>query len=79
MEAVIWTDVLQVIILMGGAILCLFVAALNIDGGFGAVIQQGLQDGKFTLFHGGWNSDNLTWWVVIVGFFFLTIIPYTSD
>lgn len=79
MEAVIWTDVLQVIILMGGAILCLFIAALNIKGGFGAVIHQGIQDDKFTLFHTGWNSDKLVWWVAIAGFFFLTIIPYTSD
>jgi SSS family transporter len=78
-EAVIWTDVLQVIILMGGAVLCLFIAAANIDGGFGAVIHQGLKDGKFTLFHTGWSPDRLVLWVAIVGFFFLNIIPYTSD
>jgi SSS family transporter len=79
MEAVIWTDVLQVVILMGGAVLCLFIAAANIDGGFGSVLFQGLQDGKFTLFHIGWKPDKLVLWVVIVGFFFLNIIPYTSD
>ena len=79
MEAVIWTDVLQVVILMGGAVLCLFIAAANIDGGFGTVIHQGLQDGKFTVFHTGWKPDQLVLWVAIVGFFFLNIIPYTSD
>jgi SSS family transporter len=79
MEAVIWTDVLQVVILMGGAVLCLFIAAANIDGGFGMVIRQGLQDGKFTLMHTGWKPDELVLWVAIVGFFFLNIIPYTSD
>jgi SSS family transporter len=78
-EAVIWADVLQVIILMGGAALCLFIAAANIEGGFGAVIHQGLQDGKFTLFHTGWKPEKLVLWVAIVGFFFLNIIPYTSD
>ena len=78
-EAVIWTDVLQVIILMGGAILCLFIAVANIEGGFGTVILQGLKDGKFTLFHTGWKPDKLVLWVAIVGFFFLNIIPYTSD
>lgn len=78
-EAVIWTDVLQVIILMGGAVLCLFIAAANINGGFDTVLRQGLQDGKFTLFHAGWEPDKLVLWVAIVGFFFLNIIPYTSD
>lgn len=78
-KAVIWTDVLQVIILMGGALLCLFIAVANIEGGFGTVILQGLKDGKFTLFHTGWKPDKLVLWVAIVGFFFLNIIPYTSD
>ena len=79
MEAVIWTDVLQVVILMGGAILCLFIAAANIEGGFSTVLFQGLKDGKFTLFHTGWKPDKLVLWVAIAGFFFLNIIPYTSD
>ena len=79
MEAVIWTDVLQVVILMCGAVLCLFIAAANIDGGFATVITQGLQEGKFTLFHTGWKPDQLVLWVAVVGFFFLNIIPYTSD
>lgn len=78
-EAVIWTDVIQVIILMGGAALCLFIAASNIEGGFSTVVHQGLRDGKFTIFHTGWKPDNLVLWVAIVGFFFLNIIPYTSD
>src|SRR5690606_1276691 len=42
-------------------------------------IHQGLKDGKFTLFHTGWKPDRLVLWVAIVGFFFLNIIPYTSD
>ena len=78
-EAVIWTDVLQVIILMGGAVLCLFIAATNIKGGFQSVISQGLEAGKFSLFQPGWKPDRLVLWVTIVGFFFLNIIPYTSD
>lgn len=78
-EAVIWTDVLQVIILMGGAILCLLIATAHIEGGFGTVILQGLKEGKFTLFHTGWEPNKFVLWVAIVGFFFLNIIPYTSD
>lgn len=78
-EAVIWTDVAQVIILMGGAILCLILAILNIPGGLSTIFSEGIKYHKFTLFHLNWGIDNLNLWVCIVGFFFLNIIPYTSD
>lgn len=78
-EAVVWTDVAQVIILLGGAVLCFFVAVYHIDGGFSSVIHQGMEGNKFTLFRLGWKPDTLVLWVCIVGFFFLNLIPYTSD
>ena len=78
-EAVVWTDVAQVIILLGGAVLCFFVAVFNIEGGFQTVITKGMEADKFTLFRLGWKPDDLVLWVCIVGFFFLNIIPYTSD
>ena len=78
-EAVIWADVIQIVILLGGAILCLVIAIYNIDGGLSGTIAKGLADDKFNLFHWGWGYDRLYLWVGIVGFFFLNIIPYTSD
>ncbi|MGX5819298.1 sodium:solute symporter family transporter [Chitinophaga lutea] len=78
-EAVVWTDVAQVVVLMGGAILCFFVAAFEIQGGFGTVWKEGLAEGKLALWHPGWRADQPVLWVMIVGFFFLNIIPYTSD
>jgi SSS family solute:Na+ symporter len=78
-EAVVWTDVAQVVILMGGAILCLVIAIINIDGGLAKLIDVGLQDHKFTLFKLGWDASDTVLWVCIVGFFFLNIIPYSSD
>lgn len=78
-EAVVWTDVAQVIILMGGAMLCLIVAIMNIEGGLGTVFTKGMEDHKFTLFRLGWSYSDTVLWVCIVGFFFLNIIPYTSD
>ncbi len=79
MEAVVWTDVVQVVILTGGAVLCLIVAIAKIDGGIIGVISKGMEDQKFTLVHLGWEPDRLVLWVAIVGFFFLNLIPYTSD
>ncbi len=78
-EAVVWTDVAQVIILMGGAILCLVIAVVNINGGLETVFEKGMADHKFTLFKLGWSYSDTVLWVCIVGFFFLNIIPYTSD
>jgi SSS family solute:Na+ symporter len=78
-EAVVWADVMQVLILLGGAILCLVIAITQIDGGISGVIEKGMAQNKFTLFHLGWGYDRLYLWVGIVGFYVLNIIPYTSD
>lgn len=78
-EAVVWTEVVQVFILMGGAILCLIIAISGVDGGLAGVISKGMDANKFTLVHWGWKPDSLVLWVCIVGFFFFDLIPYTSD
>ena len=38
MEAVIWTDVLQVVVLMGGALLCLVLIPTQIEGGWSGTL-----------------------------------------
>jgi SSS family solute:Na+ symporter len=45
-DAVIWTDVIQAIVLLFGGLLCLGVIAYNLPGGFGQIITTGLADGK---------------------------------
>jgi len=78
-EAVIWTDVVQVVVLMGGAVACIFVALANIDGGVSEVVRIGMEQNKFLLFDWRWDYRELVFWVAIVGFFFLNLISYTSD
>lgn len=78
-EAVIWTDVVQVIVLMGGAIFCIFIALSQVDGGLGKVIEIGISMDKFKMFHAGWDTSRLVTWVALISFFFLVLIPYTSD
>lgn len=78
-EAVIWTDVVQVIVLLGGAICCIVIAILQVDGGLSEVIQKGMEYDKFIMFHSGWDPSRLVVWVAVVSFFFLNLIPYTSD
>jgi SSS family transporter len=77
-EAVIWTDVAQVIVLMGGALLALCIA-ISEAGGLEEVIRIGAEADKFRIAHHGVGLDSMTVPVMIIGLFFLNIIPYTSD
>lgn len=78
-EAVIWTDVIQVIVLLGGALAALVIAINGIEGGLGTVIQIGMEQGKFRLVDWPWDYTQLSIWVAVIGFFFLNLISYTSD
>ena len=50
-KAVVWTDMVQAIV-MGVAVVAIFALALKrIDGGFDAFLRIGLESGKFRMFH----------------------------
>ena len=78
-EAVIWTDVLQVVILLGAALLCLVLIVLGVDGGFGQVVATGLADGKLHAVDMTWDFTTTALWVVIVGNLFSMLMPLTAD
>ena len=65
-EAVIWTDVIQVIILLAGAIISVIIMIAGMPGGPGQVIHIAAEHHKFSL--GSWKPDliNPTAWVVIL-------------
>lgn len=46
-RAVIWTDLFESAVLIGGALLILFMVVWKIPGGMGHIIAVGVQDGKF--------------------------------
>ncbi|MEZ5361362.1 MAG: hypothetical protein R2748_03210 [Bryobacterales bacterium] len=78
-EAVIWTDVVQVFVLLGGALLSLVVILGDIDGGLGGLIAQGTSADKFHVFNWSWDYTTAAVWVVLVGNLFNNLVPYTSD
>ena len=78
-KAVIWTDVVQVFVLYGGALLSLFILFAKTDGGLGAIVSAGIDYDKFHMFNWTWDWTTTAVWVVIVGNFFLNLVPYTSD
>ncbi len=77
-SAVIWTDVLQVFVLIGGALLCLLVTIQDV-GGWSAMIEAAQAADKFHIFDWRWSSSDMVAWVLMVGFLFTNLVPYTSD
>lgn len=79
-EAVIWTDVIQTIILMGGAIWALVTIVLRLDGTAGALIAEASSQGKF-LQTVTWNFDVVmaTGWIIMLGSIFINLFPYTAS
>ncbi|MCF3649787.1 sodium:solute symporter [Synoicihabitans lomoniglobus] len=63
-EAVIWTDVVQAVILMIGGVVCLICAEIDLPGGLGQVIEIGAGHGKFSLGSFEWNLNERTFWTV---------------
>ncbi len=47
-DAVIWTDVIQTIVLVGGALLCLAVVVYYLPGGFEQIFNDALAQGKLS-------------------------------
>lgn len=78
-EAVIWGDVIQGIILVGGAIFAAIYLATNTAGGVTGCIDIALENDKLRLFDWSNTWSSATWWVVIIGGIANNLISYTSD
>jgi len=78
-EGVIWTDVVQAVVLLGGALLCVAIIALNVEGGFTGIIDIGIHNNKFNIVNFSWTWTSTSFWVVFVGNFFSNLAPYCAD
>jgi Na+/proline symporter len=80
MEAVVWTDVAQAIILLAAAALSLAIILPDIDGGFAGMVSIARADGKF-FERVPWSCDLTiaTGWVIFFGQLFTNLISYTSN
>jgi len=80
MEAVIWVEVVQLVIYIGGALAAAIVLVQNIDGGFSTVLNVGSQFDKFDVFD--FNLDfakTYTFWGGLLGGCFLTMSTHGTD
>jgi len=78
-EAVIWTDVVQVFVLMGGAVLCVVIIASRIAGGVPAIVEMGMAADKFRMARFTWDYTTTAVWVVLVGNALACLVPYSAD
>ena len=78
-EAVIWTDVIQSVVLVFGAILAFVLIVLNIDGGFSAMIATASEAGKFHTFDWSWDVTMASVWVALIGGIFSNAYPSMAD
>lgn len=80
-EAVVWTDVAQTLVLLGAALVTLALILYGADGGLGGLWSTAVADGKLHMFN--WTLDPTTaanaFWVILVGNLFINLVPYTSD
>ncbi len=80
MEAVIWTDVLQTIVLIGGALIALWIIIANLNGGLSQLISIGMENDKLNIANLNWDWTKDALIVVILGAIFTnSLVPYTTD
>ena len=77
-QAVIWTDVLQVFVLIAGVILSIALISMNVDGGLGEIIRSGIANDKFNVFNWDFDFGSATVWVIFLAWFG-NLVPYASD
>lgn len=78
-EAVIWNDCLQVIVLLGGSLLLIGMIWFNTEGGLAAVLSVARADAKFTLVDLSWDWTMPALWVVLIGNMLSNLPPYITD
>lgn len=77
-EAVVWTDVMQVFVLIGGALVSLGVILHHV-GGFGELFTVAQADEKFRYVQWGWDYTEPVLWVLFVGWMFGNMVSYSAD
>ena len=78
-EAVVWGDVVQGILLVGGAIISFVWIVGGIKGGFGGFMNVAVEQSKFNILNVSLDWTQPVFWVAILGGFSNQLLTYTSD
>jgi SSS family transporter len=80
MAAVIWTDVVQMLIYIGGTVVAIATLGTHVPGGWAQIHTVAAAAGKFHLFHFALNlSETYTFWAGVLGGTFLTMASHGTD
>ena len=78
-EAVIWTDVMQVIVLMGGSVLAIIWIMLHTEANFSEMIDYASNRNKFNIMNMELNLTDSTFWVVFIGGLASALVTQGTD
>lgn len=78
-EAVVWTDALQVVVLLSGALLVVVIAMFSVPDGFNGIIKEAIADNKFNLGSLNFDLKQSTLWTVLIASCFTNITTYGTD
>ncbi len=79
MKAVIWTDVMQLIVLFGGQLLIVWLATREIPGGLAGVWETAAAHGKLEISLSFNLNEHATLWAVLIGGAFLNLVQMATD
>jgi solute:Na+ symporter, SSS family len=78
--AVIWTDLIQLVIYIGGSLLAAYELLHLVPGGWPAVAAHAAETNKFQVFSFSWDfSVPFTFWAGLLGGTFLTMASHGTD
>ena len=79
MRAVIWTDVMQLVVLFAGQLAIALIALGRVPGGLEQVIEIGKQGGRLDLSFSPDPTVRLTLWGIIIGAAFMHLVQMATD
>lgn len=78
-EAVVWTEALQVVVLLGAAVAVGCSIAFQLPDGFGTIFSAAGEAGKFSLGESFFDLRQPTIWTVLIATVFTNITTYGTD
>lgn len=78
-EAVVWTEALQVVVLLGAAVAMAFAVAWDLPGGMSTILTAAGDAGKFSLGETFFDLRQPTIWTVLIATVFTNITTYGTD
>jgi len=79
LEAVIWTDAIQGIVLIGGALACILIIMFSMPEGPGQVFTLASEANKFSLGSFDWNFTESTFWLILIYGLFINLQNFGID